>query len=206
MNNVRNSKEQHNSFKVLLFMVAGTWLFFVSVHGIKAQNFSPYFTLEQHQQYIDYLITSGNLKISHPLSQPYHVNELLDSLEKLDSQNNHWMKLLKKDLLKYNSNYESSGTSGKITLLADANYTFQRIEDVTDGYFGLNTSITYNWRNLGMHYRYTLDEHYKNDSLYFGTTGKLGFKTFGRASEAYLEWQGRNASLFVGRINRNFGL
>jgi hypothetical protein len=63
------------------------------------QNFSPYFILEQHSKYIDYMINSGKLRVEHPLNQPYASGMLLDSIAGLeDSVTGHWRKLLQQDL------------------------------------------------------------------------------------------------------------
>jgi hypothetical protein len=199
-------RKNRRYYNKLIFIIVNSFFFILSVQELQAQNFSPYFTQTDHQQYIAYLIESGKLKISHPLNQPFHVNELLDSLQKAELKDNKWIRYLKKDLMKYQSGDESLTSSGKITYQADAKYTYQHINDINNNYFGLNTSLTYAWENLGLHYKYTFDERYKSDTNYFGTKGKLGHEIFGRASEAYLEWQGKNICFFIGRMSRNFGL
>ncbi|MEZ5149492.1 MAG: hypothetical protein R2759_21080 [Bacteroidales bacterium] len=47
---------------------------------------------------------------------------------------------------------------------------------------------------------------FKNDTAYFEGTGKVTDEVLGRASEAYLQWNLKNFSFFLGRLGRNFGI
>ena len=66
-----------------------------------SQSFSPYYTNSTYQSYINYLQNNNKMELSHPLSQPYCIQELYDSLLTLKDTSDKWLVMLKKDLLKY---------------------------------------------------------------------------------------------------------
>jgi hypothetical protein len=174
----------------------------------EAQNFSPYFILDQHSRYIDYMINSGKLRVEHPLNQPYGANVLLDSIASLtDSSTAHWLDLLKKDIEVFaNPETEEKG-KGKLLLGADAGIRLnkQNEEKFNKQLFG-GVYAGYSFRNFGLFHKFNIDEDYKNDTAAFGTSGKLNNPNIGRSSVAYAQADFKNLNLFVGRMGRNFGM
>lgn len=178
---------------------------FLSFQGF-SQNFSPYFLTDNHNKYIDYLINSGKLKINHPLSQPYTVKELSDSIITLKvSDNNHWINLLNNELNKY-SFVDSVDKNGSLTSGITGDISLFQKQNNQDKNINGSAFISYIYQNFGFFYKYKMDESYKDDSLYFGTTGKLETSIIGRTSDSYVQWNFKNLNLFLGRINRNFGI
>ncbi|NWJ51480.1 MAG: hypothetical protein HXX14_11510 [Bacteroidetes bacterium] len=181
-------------------------IFIYGLMPVYAQEYSPYYTNPQYQQYLNYLINSGRINLSHPLSQPYQVNELLDCL--LTDQNDndsYFTRLLNKDLKKLSSTENSLNEYGKLIASTDGSYGYNSNESKRT-YYTANASLDYLYKNFGMRYKYALDERYKDNTVYFGAMGKFETKVEGRATEAYLQWQGTNIQLFMGRMNRNFGI
>jgi hypothetical protein len=172
-----------------------------------AQEYSPYFTLDQYKKYTDYLISSGKLKITHPLDQPFVANELSDSLsEAATGFDRHWLGLLNKDLGKYATSGDSMNQYGKLIAGADAGYrgNYEQ-EKWSDEFYG-SPFASFGYRNFGLFYRFEADQAFKSDSAYFGSTGKLENPIYYRTAEAYLKWDIKNVSLFIGRSPINCGI
>jgi hypothetical protein len=185
-------------------------LMFGSFTNSFGQGFSPYYTNFTYQKYLNYLIYSAKLKVDHPLSQPYSVEELSDSLpgdEGSSFSHYRWSTLLKNDLKKRYFPYEQ-GKGEKEDLIigletGDRN-TYYKNTNIND-FFG-GGFASYSFRNFGLYSSVNVDEAYKRDTMYFGTTGKLENKVISRADETYLQWENKNFTFFAGRINRNYGL
>ena len=168
------------------------------------QDYSPYFILEQHSKYIDYMINSGRLDVAHPLNQPYSSGELLDSLKGLDdSVTGHWTGLLRKDL------EVLRGKEGKGNLLLGAD-AGGRVNKVNDGKLGAEgfggIYAGYGYKNFGLFHNFKIDQAYGNDTSAFGTNGKLNNPNIGRSNAAYAQVDFKGMNVFVGRMRRNFGV
>lgn len=200
--------------------------------GSFSQGFSPYYTNTTYQKYLNYLVNSGRLKVKHQLSQPYSVGELSDSL-KIDgflfsstiphhsslilqdssglkphsSRSRSWSSLLLSDLsMRHPPASQQDSTKGNLTIgVEPGNRNISNKKINANDFFGSGFA-SYTWRNIGFYSSVTIDEAYKRDSLYFGSTGKLENKVFSRSNESYLQWENKNFVLFAGRINRNYGL
>jgi hypothetical protein len=181
-----------------------TWVFGSSAFG---QGYQPFFQLERHNLYLDYLINSGRLVISHQLNQPYRLNEILDSLPvSTSSYVGHWSGLLKKDLLLFSCRQDSLLGAGRLIAGTDAGSRLYNVEkDFSNNFYG-NAFLTYSYKNLGFYYRFDADEAFKNDKDYFGGTGKLGKPLYARTGIAYLQWDSKYVTLFVGRMSQNYGM
>lgn len=180
------------------------------------QGFSPYYTNSTYQKYLNYLVNSGKLKVDHPLSQPYSVEELSDSLKEngfplipnpspLVSPG--WLSLLKTDLDKrYNTPSRQDSLKGNLIIGLEAGdkNTYNKNTNTND-FFG-DVFAYYSYKNFGLYSSVTADEAYKRDTMYFGTPGKLENKVISRSDESYLQWQNKNFTFFAGRISRNYGL
>jgi hypothetical protein len=184
-------------------------LFFLFCLGISgySQEYSPYFNLDQHKIYTDYLISSGKLKITHPLGQPFVANELSDSLAEPNTDfDRHWLRLLNKDLGKYATSGDSLNQYGKLIAGADAGIRVNYAQNKWNKQLFGSAFAGYAFKNFGLFYRLEADEAYKNDSAYFGSKGKLENPIYYRTSEAYLKWDIKNVSLFIGRSGINCGI
>jgi len=184
-------------------------LLFITIQGIiRSQNFSPYFTMEQHDLYLEYLIYNGSLKIKHPLSQPFSTDDILENLPKENNNNfnKHWLGLLNNDLLKFSSSNDTSVSHGKLYAGATLGDRITGVENEWNNYLFGNLFAGYNYKNAGLFYKHNVDQKYADDSVYFGSTGKITDKVIGRASEAYIQWNLKNLRFFMGRMNRNFGI
>jgi hypothetical protein len=201
------------------------------------QGFSPYYSNPTYQKYLSYLIYSGKLKVSHPLSQPYSVGELSDSLKEKSSSFSHlstiegaqskqyrsqktisgkteqmhlpdyWLALLEKDLrLRFNIPDQQDSLKGNMNIGLEAGNRNKYQYNTYDNDFYGSGFASFSFRNIGLYSGITVDEEYKRDTMYFGTTGKLENKVISRSNESYLQWANKNFILFAGRINRNFGL
>lgn len=173
------------------------------------QGFSPYYTNSTYQKYLIYLVNSGRIKVDHPLSQPYSVEQLSDSLTENGTPliPPEWLSLLENDLKRrYVPLEPERGEKGNLIIGLEAgnrNNYYKKTN--TNDFFG-NGFATYSYRNFGLYTNISFDEEYKRDTMYFGTTGKLGNKVISRSDESYLQWGNKNFSLFAGRINRNYGM
>lgn len=198
-----------NQKNVIKAIRASFILLSVFIYGlvpVNAQEYSPYYTNPQCRTYLNYLINRGKINLSHPLSQPYQANELLDSLL-VDKSNidSYFTRLLIKDLKKLSTAHDLFIEDGKLIVGADGSYGYNSNESKRT-YYAANASLDYSYKNFGLRYKYTIDERYKDNTDFFGAMGKLETKVQGRASEAYLQVQGKNIQLFMGRMNRNFGI
>jgi hypothetical protein len=181
------------------------------------QGFSPYYTSTTYQKYLNYLLYSGKIKVNHPLSQPYSVAELSDSLQNVGGLSltpspstlrlHGWYSFFKKDLNNRQVTPEKKNMEkGNLIIgLEPGNRNSYHEKNNTNDFFGSGFA-SYSFRNFGLYSNVSIDQSYKRDTLYFGTTGKLENKVLSRSDEAYLKWENNNYSLFAGRINRNFGL
>lgn len=172
-----------------------------------SQEYKPYLQLEQHNIYIDYLINSGRLVIPHPLNQPYKVNELLDSLPAAASTyTSHWSELLRKDLLLLTYRHDSLSQVGSLLIGAHAGDRMNNTENDFDNSLFGDAFLTYSFKNLGIYYRFDLDEAFRDDKNYFGGTGKFEKPISSRTGIAYLQWDSRFITLFIGRMSQNYGI
>jgi len=182
-----------------------------SVTNSFGQGFSPYYTNSTYQKYLNYLIYSGRVKVDHPLSQPYSVAQLTDSLteDRLPPAilPHSWFSLLKKDLnMRYIPPEKENNEKGNINLGLEAGNSNYYKNNSNTNDFSANGFASYKYKKFGLYNSVTLDEAYKRDTMYFGTTGKLENKVISRSDETYAQYESKNISLFAGRINRNFGL
>ena len=168
------------------------------------QDFSPYFILDQHNKYIDYLINSGRLDVAHPLNQPYSSGELLDSLRGMeDSVTGHWRGLLEKDL----EVFRGKEGKGNLLLGADAGGRLSKVNEGklgAEGFGGVYAG--YGFKNFGLFHNFNIDQAYGNDTSAFGTNGKLNNPNIGRSNAAYAQVDFKGMNVFVGRMRRNFGV
>lgn len=182
------------------FLIAFAWF----AKSSYSQDFSPYFILDQHNRYVDYLINSGKLDVAHPLNQPYSSGELFDSLKTLkDTATVHWLALLQKDL----GVFTGSEGKGNLLLGVDVGARIEkRYDDKTgvDFFGGLYGGYTY--KNFGLFHNFKIDQAYGNDTSAFGTNGKLNNPNIGRSDAAYAQVDFKNMNVFVGRMRRNFGV
>ncbi len=177
------------------------------VKSLKAQSYSPYFNLSQHKKYTDYLINSGKLKMRHPLTQPFVSNELADSLPELDSSfDKHWLGLLNRDLGKFSTFEDTLNRDGKLIAGIEGGIRGNYNKDDMDKELYGSVFAGYAYKNFGLYYRFEADEAFQDDTLYFGSTGKLENPIYYRTSEAYLKWDIKNVSLFIGRSGFNCGI
>jgi hypothetical protein len=174
----------------------------------EAQNFSPYFILDQHSKYIDYMINSGKLRVEHPLNQPYASGMLLDSIMGLeDSITGHWRMLLQQDLEVFGNPEGKEGKNGKLLLGAEGGARMGKEDDKgfnTDFFGGIYAG--YSYKNFGLFHNFNIDQAYGNDTSAFGTNGKLNNPNIGRSNAAYAQVDFKNMNVFVGRMRRNFGI
>jgi hypothetical protein len=191
-------------FRLSVIITVVTWLCSLHLYGQESQ---PYFQLDRHNLYIDYLINSGRILIPHPLNQPYRVNELLDSLPlpKL-KYDEHLTELLRHDLLLFSSWHDSLSYLGRSVGGVEAGSRMNNVDgDFSNNLFG-DAFLAYSYKNLGFYYRFDADEAFKNDNDYFGGTGKLEKPISARAGIAYLQWDSKFLTLFAGRISQNYGM
>jgi hypothetical protein len=183
-----------------------------------SQGFSPYYTNPTYQKYLNYLLYSGKLKVNHPLSQPYSLEQLSDSLTASEPRSSFslpptayrphsWFSLLKNDLNKRCSSVgQQDSIKGTMILGIDGGNRNNYVSNEnTNDFFGEGFAA-YSYRNFGLYSSLTVDEAYKRDTMYFGATGKLENEVISRSNESYLQWENKNFILFAGRINRNYGL
>jgi hypothetical protein len=190
--------------RLSVIITAVTWLYLSNLHGQVSQ---PYFQLDRHNLYIDYLINSGRLIIQHPLNQPYRVYDLLDSLAVENLKNNErWTNLLRKDLLVFSTGKDTLSRSGRLVGGVEAGTRMKNINDNFNNDFFGNVCLAYSYKNLGFYYRFDADEDFKNDLDYFGGTGKLEKPLMARTSTAYLQWDSKYITLFAGRMSQNYGM
>jgi len=190
--------------KLSVFLPSITWL---CSSYLYCQEIKPFFQLDRQNLYIDYLIHSGHLVIQHPLSQPYRVNELLDSLPLLASPYiGHWTDLLKQDLLLFSSRQDSLLRNGRIVGGAEVGSRIINVDNnFSNNFFG-NAFLSYSYKNLGFYYRFDADEAFKNDEDYFGGTGKLEKPLSARTGIAYVQWDSKFITLLAGRMSQNYGI
>jgi hypothetical protein len=180
------------------------------------QVFSPYYTNATYQKYLNYLIYSGKLKIEHPLSQPYgaielgdslpHDEHLHDSIRQFSAHIHSFASALRADLKRrYVSPEDIKNENGNMIIGSEPGNRNNLNSKINTNDFLGSVFSTYSFRNLGLYSSVTVDEAYRRDSLYFGSTGKLENKVVSRTDESYLQWQNRNFIFFAGRINRNLG-
>jgi hypothetical protein len=191
------------------------------------QGFSPYYTNTTYQKYLSYLIYSGRLKVNHPLSQPYGNEQLIDSLKKDISlpQNGSvqrsmknestisyhnpksWLLLLRHDIVKRDiRNQFVDSSRGRLLFGLDVADKNNYRTKINSNFLSGSSFISYIYKDLGLFTNLRVDEEFRMDSIYFGTKGKLENKVISRPDESYLQWGNKNISIFVGRINRNFGI
>lgn len=199
-------KKLENTLFCTATIINGLFILFVPIQA-DAQSYSPYFNLEQHQKYIEYLINSGKTEIGHPLSQPFTSNELEASLGPASSRfDTHWLGLLKKDLSKFSTSNDTLNENGRLIAGIEGGIRENYSQDeLTNEFFG-SLFTGYSYKNVGIFYRFTADEAYKLDTNYFGSTGKLEKPIFYHSSEAYFKWDIKNVSLFIGRSGINCGI
>ncbi len=166
------------------------------------QDNTPYYLSTTYDKYIEYLIFSNKIDITHPLNQPYTVEEINNSFHPID-ENNTWLSDLNKELNKY-----VPPTSLKQNLivgfegLITGNYKDTSIVDD----YAANLFLSYNYKNIAAYLDYDANTLFIDDSLYFGSVGKFENDTFGRIANSYIKYNQQYINIFYGRINRNFGL
>jgi hypothetical protein len=191
-----------------------------------SQGFSPYYSNSTYQKYISYLINSGLIRVEHPLSQPYTCEQILDSLSTddnslsfLDSESNanqsdelsafnkhSWSWLLRKDLSeRFVHVAKEDSIKGNLIVGIEAGDRYNYVNKKSPNYFFGGVYASYAFRNFGLYSNVRVDEEFRKDTVYFGSTGKLENKVISRSDETYAQWTGKNLTLFAGRINRNFG-
>ena len=190
------------NLNILRFLII-VFFSFVFRNTLIGQDFSPYFTQQQYFKYIEYLLNNGDLKVNHPLSQPYSTDLLLEKLPENDLI--HWNKLLRKDLKKYSSS-DSVNEYGKLIAGGDVSDKVLNFQNDFKNNISGSLFAGYSFQNIGLFYKHSFDQAYGDDTSYFGSTGKITDKVYGRASEAYLQWNLKNLCFFMGRLNRNYGL
>ncbi|PIQ47507.1 MAG: hypothetical protein COW03_14775 [Cytophagales bacterium CG12_big_fil_rev_8_21_14_0_65_40_12] len=169
------------------------------------QDDSPYYLNGAFDEYIEYLLHSGRINISHHLNQPFTVKQLFEALRK-DSllQQESMAVLLMKDLNRY---LPQDAGKGKLLLGLDLSPSLKSsFGEMTSDDFRGTTSIGYSYKNLIAYSAYTADTEYLNDTLLFGSVGKLLNQNFARTSTSYLRYDSDHFRLFYGRLDRNFGL
>jgi len=169
-----------------------------------AQQATPYFTNNNDQKYITYLINSGKLKLDHPLCQPYTYEELNKALPKKQTEyDKHWCDNIYQQTDKISSidtSYGSAYLEG--AAFGHMNYN----ENKTTSDLSLNPALGYFYKNFGMFYRLDANTAYLKDTLYFGSIGKMLEKNFARASDAWIQLDGKHTRIFAGRMSRNYGI
>lgn len=229
-----------NGFKRVKWSVL-LFLCFLSNNSF-GQGFSPYYTNTTYQKYQNYLVNSGRLKVNHPLSQPYSVGELSDSLaaRRISSElraqgaglrdqgagskeqgvlsketgnlvkvtcSDKWASLLRADFDKrYLKSAKQDSVKGNLIIGIEAGNKNNYNQKTNTNDFSGGGFASYAFKNFGLYSSINIDEAYKRDTMYFGSTGKLENKVFSRSNESYLQWENKSFVLFAGRINRNYGL
>jgi len=170
----------------------------VSSARVMGQQNSFYYTQPQYRSYLSYLVLSGNIDPRFSLVQPFHADELVREFKKNDQLKTKLDKNIIKDL--ETLCLRDTTTDKWIT---DAR---TELKSSKEAYWNLSLGSGYQHRDFKIRYQLTIDPSYERDSLYFGTTGKLGKSNISRANEAYIEWSPGNHRLFMGRMNRNLGI
>jgi len=96
--------------------------------------------------------------------------------------------------------------NGKLIAGVDGGIRANYNEDTFDKELYGSIFTGYAYKNFGLYYRFETDQAFQNDTIYFGSTGKLQNPIYYRTSEAYLKWDIMNVSLFVGRSGINCGI
>ncbi|MBL4655121.1 MAG: hypothetical protein JKY33_04795, partial [Bacteroidia bacterium] len=110
-----------------------------------------------------------------------------------------------------NKKNDSSKSIGSLNAYIGAgNSTFLNYDDLSTlnakSYFDGSIGLSYSYKNFGIVNRIDIDQQYTNDTLYFGSVGKLQNQNIGRIGESYISYQTKNSEFLLGRVNRNFGL
>ncbi|OEK06767.1 capsule assembly Wzi family protein [Roseivirga misakiensis] len=171
---------------------------------LRAQDDSPYYLNGAFDEYIEYLIHMERIQITHHLNQPFTAKVLYDAISKDSLLKEEYMAgLLLKDLKRY---LPEETTKGKLILGLDASPKFQNIRDKASGEFSATPSVSYSYKNILAYSAYTANTEYLNDTLLFGSVGKLLNENFGRTSTSYLRYDSDHLRVFYGRLDRNYGL
>ncbi len=175
----------------------------ISLSKICAQKTTPYFTNFNDQKFLSYLIYSGTINIQHPLCQPYTYLELYDNLKMESSKSiNHWIN----NILKQVDVFQGSDTTKTMFIMegtGEGNVNFSENKIRKD--IRINPALGFFYKNFGMYYKFDANTAYLQDTLYFGSIGKMQEKNFSRASEAWMQIENKYMRVFAGRMSRNYG-
>ncbi len=179
-------------------------IFFLAT-AVYSQDNSPYYLDNTYNKVIEYLINSGKIDITHPLNQPFTAGQVYKAIDisKNVDNDDYWSSVLKKDLKRY---LPDETPKGRLLLGATGNGSLKQQEDEFDYSIDGTFYGSYNYKNILVWYGYTASSDYLDDTLYFGTTGKLQNKVYGRASTSYMKYNSKYFNVFYGRLSRNFGL
>ena len=167
---------------------------------------SPYFNIKHQYRFLDYVLSSGRLKVNHLLSQPYSAEEIRANLNTNSYKgfNKHWIEILDENLGKYvvddssnkENDYWNVGITGGINFngLKGKGASRNRF-----GYFAL-----YSLPYLVLFTSGAFDQNLKDDPCFYGSPNK--FSLIGRVEDAYAIFKYKFLEVFVGRLNRNLGM
>lgn len=190
--------------KHLLFALILLFFLAAQVHA----QASTWFDSPAFKPYINYAVQAGRLQMPFVLTQPYTTLEVrraaVNSIHRgMPAWQQHWLRLLVQEIATYHKSnakdesigYGYLGSRFAYRGLAAENHQWTEYRAELEGRF------TTSWAALA--HRTAIDQHFKRDPDYFGDTGEW---IYGRVETGYLALRYKGAGLFIGRLDRNWGL
>jgi hypothetical protein len=158
-----------------------------------AQDGTKYIYLDHiSNDYLDYLINSGQVVPDFIFQQPYTSN-VWDKTE-YDSKPYTYFKKY------WHYFYRQGSVSGQLEISDDGHYH----EAVYNRYRASGSvHLVTDWVTLAN--RTSVDQDYKHDPFYAGDLSESKNWLYGRTNEAYIDARFKDFQIFFGRMNRNWG-
>jgi hypothetical protein len=182
---------------------------------VQAQDASPYFTLSQHGDFVQYSINSGWATLPFVMNQPFTDAELRHAFGGKRNRNapawlRHWLTLLGRDLYRYNPPDTACdgfgrayfGINSTLRGFADKSRTWTQARGEYDALFQMPKVVLVN--------KSVVDGRFKSDPYFYGDTGEIvgepGESIRARVETGYVRIAYKSMSFFAGRISRNWGM
>lgn len=164
------------------------------------------FADSKFDDYLGYLINSNKLYLTHPLSQPFRIQDIDFASYSGGRTDDSHFDLLKQSIDSYRDFNMNDGI-GSLYIGSGIGAFASAGSDTMDfspfGHF----KSQYLFRDVSTAFHIRADNSYKYDTDYFGNAvGKLQYPIRTRTVESYIGYEKPYGNFFIGRVSRNFGL
>jgi hypothetical protein len=178
----------NNLIRTLAFLIV-----LVTYAPTYAQNYNRFlFQDDISLEYADYLLTSRQVNIDHPLRQPFTYKQVFS--EDIEHE---FFKMFKSYWSKY------YGEPSEFTMGLRVGNTFSNQSDPSS--HRLESILGYQHGGFIALNKIRIFEAYKNDPLFAGDLSESGSWIYGRVNDAFVDYQTDHNHIFVGKMAQNWG-